>query len=221
VRKDWREAWGFLAPPALSLAGVRFQPHATFACADVPKNPMRASKPGEREVRLIAGRQRVNSQAFILMPCEPPKESSADGASRHGHVHCAGRAPIDSQDGRRDAPARAQPRRSFEPVIISTKLQPLFLRQPAPTQTISFSLARQTAIATFCRSASALVLSHRGESAAIAALDVTRTNATGAAPRQRDRRFTIIASRAHTPARGHSRSATPHSGLGWVAGPTQ
>ena len=77
---------------------------------------MRVSKPGERKVRLIARSQSLDSQALIFMLDEPPKERPADAASGHGHVHCAGRAPVDAHDGRRYVPAGAQSRGSFQPI---------------------------------------------------------------------------------------------------------
>ncbi len=58
----------------------------------------------------------MDSQALIFMLDEPPKERSADAASGHGHVYCAGRAPVDAHDGRRYVPARAQSRGSFQPI---------------------------------------------------------------------------------------------------------
>ena len=47
---------------------------------------------------------------------KPPKERPADAASGHGHSHCAGCAPVDPHDGRRDVPSRAQSRGSFQPI---------------------------------------------------------------------------------------------------------
>jgi hypothetical protein len=89
-------------------------------------------------------------------------------------------------------------------------------------QTISFSLGRQMAIATFCRAASALVLSYRGESPAIAALEVKRANATVTARRQRSRRFTVIASCArYAPDPITADSQRRISWLEWAAARTQ
>src|SRR5271166_3784259 len=80
----------------------------------MPEHPARASKSIEREGRLIACFQCLDSQGLVAN--EPPKKRTSNGASGHRQVHCAGPPLVYIHDGRRYMRPCTQSRRSYQPV---------------------------------------------------------------------------------------------------------